>query len=495
MNFTATLWRHAPMAAMAIDDGATRLTFAQLQRRVAAEWRWLDANGVRRCALLADNGSRWAIADLALLAGDLVNVPLPAYFTDAQLQHLLTDAGVDSVLTDDPTRMQALGCQVQGVSEHSGLTLLSRPVASVPALPANTVKVTYTSGSTADPKGVCLSGEVLAQVSSSLRDTLQNLGLARHFCVLPLATLLENIAGLYVPLLLGIETRIASLATTGMSYGKLDAAALLSSLSAAEPTHFLLVPELLRLLVNAAQRGWQPPRTLRFIAVGGASVSISLLEQAQALGLPVFEGYGLSETASVVCLNLPSAHRAGSVGKPLPHARVRVDEQGQLHVAGPVMSGYLGSPVASEEIATGDLGRIDADGFVYVHGRAKNLLITSMGRNVAPEWVERELLRESVIGQAMAFGEARPFIVALLNPSTPGLTHEELGRAVASANQRLPDYAQVRRWALFPEAPTFQAGLATANGRLRRAAIIERHGACFEALYSATLEKAFDIVA
>jgi long-chain acyl-CoA synthetase len=486
MSLFATLWHRAEVTRVAIDDGAARLTYAELQQRVAAELRWLRACGVRRCALLADNGSRWAIADLALLEGELVNVPLPGYFTDAQLQHLLADAGVDSVLTDDPARMRALGCEVQAVSEHSGLTLLSRHVASAPVLPAHTVKVTYTSGSTAEPKGVCLSAEVLARVSLSLRDSLQGLGLTRHFSVLPLATLLENIAGLYVPLALGIQTRILPLTTTGMSYGKLDPAALLSSLDGAQPTHLLLVPELLRVLVNAAQRGWEPPRTLRFIAVGGASVSISLLEQAQALGLPVFEGYGLSESASVVCLNLPGAQRPGSVGKPLPHARVRLDAQGQLHVAGSVMSGYLGAPLPSDEIATGDLGHIDADGFVYVHGRAKNLLITSMGRNVAPEWVERELLREPAIGQAMAFGEARPFVVALLNPSAAGITQQELQRAVASANQRLPDYAQVRRWGSFPEALTFQAGLATANGRLRRAAIIERHGQCFEALYSHT---------
>jgi long-chain acyl-CoA synthetase len=492
MSLLDAVWRSASSAAIALTDGASRLSYRELQQLVAQECSWLQVQGVRRCALFADNGIAWAIADLALLEGALVNVPLPGYFTAAQCEHVLSDAGVDAVLTDQPQRLQAHGFEPRAVSGASGLTLLSRHVAGVQPLPPHTIKVTYTSGSTADPKGVCLSAAVLERVSMSLRDTLQRLELARHFCVLPLATLLENIAGLYVPLLLGIESQLLPQATTGMSYGKLNAAALLRAIGAAQPTHLLLVPELLRLLVHAAQQGWQPPGSLKYIAVGGASVSASLLQDARALDLPVYEGYGLSECASVVCLNLPWADRPGSVGRPLPHARVRLAADGELHVGGPAMAGYLGLPLADEEIATGDLGHIDADGFVHVRGRAKNLFITSMGRNVAPEWVERELLREPAIAQAMAFGEAKPFVVALLNPSAPTVTHTELQRAVASANQRLPDYAQVRRWAVFPEAPTLASGLATANGRLKRAVILERHGAQLEALYS--LENDIDLV-
>lgn len=493
MSLLEALGQQARAADPAIDDGARRLSYAELLQLVAREQRWLHAHGVRRCALHADNGSRWAIADLALLGARLVNVPLPGYFTPAQCQHVLDDAGVESVLTDHPQRLQAHGFSWRAVSEHSNLTLLSRTVLTPAALPADTVKVTYTSGSTADPKGVCLTAQVLEQVSTALCETLQPIGLHRHFCTLPLATLLENIAGLYVPLLLGSEARILPLSITGMSYGKLDAQALLRAISSTQPTNLLLVPELLRVLVHAAEHGWKPPSTLKFVAVGGASVALSLLERAWALGLPVFEGYGLSECASVVCLNLPWAHRPGSVGKPLPHAKVRLDAQGQLLVAGPAMSGYLGAPHAAAEIATGDLGRIDADGFVYVHGRAKNLIITSMGRNVAPEWVERELLQDGAIAQAMAHGDARPFVVALLQPSSPSVTQAELQRAVARANEHLPDYAQVRRWALFPEAPTLPSGLLTANGRLKRAAILERHGECVAALYSS--EDSLDVVA
>jgi long-chain acyl-CoA synthetase len=156
------------------------------------------------------------------------------------------------------------------------------------------------------------------------------------------------------------------------------------------------------------------------------------------------------------------------------------------------MSGYLGdAPVAAEEISTGDLGEIDTDGFVRVRGRAKNLIITSMGRNIAPEWPEMELKGEPVIAQAMVYGEARPFLTALLHPVSAQVTHEMLAAAVQRANSRLPDYARVRAWALFPETPSPDNALLTANGRLRRAVLMERCRGQLEALYS---EDSLDVV-
>jgi long-subunit acyl-CoA synthetase (AMP-forming) len=482
-----------PTQRAALEDGERRLTYGELCNLVEAERQWLAANGVQRCALLADNGCGWAIADLALLAAGIVNIPLPVYFVNSQIRHVLDDAGVAFIFTDRPEQLcREHDCARVGQSRSSGLTLLRRSTAHGPALPAGTLKITYTSGSTSEPKGVCLSGHALQRVSASLHAALGNLHLERHMCLLPLATLLENIAGIYVPLLLGIQSVLRPASAIGMSYGGLDAPRLLSALCDAQPSSLVLVPELLRLLVGTAQRGWQPPASLKFIAVGGASVPAALLEQATALGLPVFEGYGLSECASVVCLNLPGASRPGSVGRPLSHARVRVDQNGELHVAGAVMSGYLGAaPVAADEIATGDLGEIDADGFVRVRGRVKNLIITSMGRNIAPEWPEMELKGEPVIAQAMVYGEARPFLTALLSPVSAQVTHEMLAAAVQRANSRLPDYARVRAWALFPETPSVDNGLLTANGRLRRAALIERCGGQLEALY---IEDSFDVV-
>jgi long-subunit acyl-CoA synthetase (AMP-forming) len=345
--------------------------------------------------------------------------------------------------------------------------------------------VTYTSGSTAQPRGVCLSALQLESVARSLADATANLDVERHLCLMPLATLLENVGGIYAPLLAGARCLVPSSAETGMSYARPDARRLLGCVSRARPESLILVPELLKLLVSAAESGWRPPGTLRFIAVGGAPVAVEMLKRAAALGLPVFEGYGLSECASVVCLNTPEGCRPGSVGRPLPHARVRVADDGQLMVSGVTMLGYLGdsSRGEDEEWPTGDLGEMDADGYLYVRGRLRNVYITSLGRNVAPEWVEREILQHPGIRHAMVHGEARPYAVAIVSAPPETTDAASIDRAVARANAKLPDYAQVRRWVRAPEPFSFGNGLLTSNGRLRRTEILQRHGALLDALY------------
>ena len=484
-EFLADLQR-APDDAPALSDGVRRLAFRELRRAIEQERGWLADHAVQRCALLADNGVSWIVSELALLASGAINVPLPGYFTPAQMRHVLDDAGIEFVLTDRHVPFSREHDQFAFVdrSETSGLALLRRPTAPCVPIPANVAKVTYTSGSTGAPKGVCLSAAAIDAVATSLVTALTDLRVTRHMAVLPLATLLENIAGVYVPLRLGAEVVVEPTSAIGMSYEGVDAAAFLQAIERQQPHSLVLVPELLRLLVHASSRGWQAPRSLKFIAVGGASVAVELLANARDCGLPVFEGYGLSECASVVCLNTPAASRPGSVGRPLPHARVRIDANGEICVAGAAMSGYLGEPdTAVDEIRTGDLGEIDADGFLYVRGRAKNMFITSMGRNVTPEWVERELTCEPVIAQAMVIGEARPFAVALVS-TTADVPRAAVDAAIARANARLPDYAQVRGWTLFPQRPSHASGLATANGRLRRDVILERFGALIEPLYA-----------
>lgn len=477
---------NAPSGNLALSDEQRSLSYSSLRDAVAEESRWLQEHSVERCALLADNGAGWVIADLALLQIAALNVPLPGWFTPAQIEHVVENAGADWILTDTQERAPP-GFTPIATTPHSHLTLLRRERRErAPHIPAGVVKVTYTSGSTGTPKGVCLTGAALEQVARSIAFATP-LGISRHLCTMPLATLLENVAGVYASLLLGATCVIPSARTTGLAHGALNAQAFLDSISRASPHSLILVPELLRLLIGAAKRGWVPPVDLRFIAVGGAAVSADLLEEAVALGLPVYEGYGLSECASVVCLNRPAETRRGSVGKPLPHASVRTDEHGQIHVRGAVMSGYLGESRASDEIATGDLGFIDADGYVYIRGRLKNMFITSMGRNVSPEWVESHLLRDAVIGQAIVLGEARPHAIALISPAGPTVTTDQIERAIASANARLPAYAQVRRWARLPRQLSFADGLLTANGRPRRDAIAQRYAGLIEALYETAL--------
>jgi long-subunit acyl-CoA synthetase (AMP-forming) len=208
----------------------------------------------------------------------------------------------------------------------------------------------------------------------------------------------------------------------------------------------------------------------------------------------VFEGYGLSECASVVALNTEGARRIGSVGKPLAHAQVKFAEDGEILVAGATLLGYTGdAPLQPNEFwPTGDTGHLDEEGFLHLTGRKKNIFITSFGRNVSPEWVERELTLHPAIAQAAVFGEARPWNVAVIVPR--GATPEALAavnQAIDEANRVLPDYARVKHWmpAQTPFLP--QNGQLTANGRLKRAAIWQLYQTSIEQLYR---EKSDDVL-
>ena len=472
-SFLAGLARHGGRPALRGESG--EIAFDRLPEAVAACRGVLESVAARRVALALDNGLQWALWDLALLADGRVCVPLPGFFSPAQQAHVLDSAGVDTLIVD-PVAASASAAVFPGfVPVAPGI--LRRVPAQVPALPTGTVKITYTSGTTGQPKGVCLSAAAQLAVARSVARIGEAGAVERHLGVLPLATLLENIAGLYAGLLAGACVELLPMRTIGFSGGGgFDPARFLQTLHARRPHSLILLPQMLLALVGAAEQGHAPPAGLRFVAVGGGQVSARLLQRAEALGLPVYEGYGLSECASVVCLNTPAARRVGTVGRPLPHAALRIADDGEVQVRGAHMLGYLGEApladqlVAGEWLGTGDLGHFD-DGFLVLHGRRKHQFITAYGRNVNPEWVEAELVQQGPIAQAWVHGEALAENLAVLVPRRADCSDAELDAAVAAANAGLPDYARAGRW-LRADAPFTPAnGLLTANGRLRRAAL------------------------
>jgi long-subunit acyl-CoA synthetase (AMP-forming) len=202
----------------------------------------------------------------------------------------------------------------------------------------------------------------------------------------------------------------------------------------------------------------------------------------------VYEGYGLTECASVVCLNRPGALRPGSVGRPLAHARVfaaaNAEGQDELFVEGVRCLAYLdGSGPPPGPIATGDLGRIDDDGFVHLLGRRTHMFITAYGRNVSPEWVESELLQHPLFAQAMVCGEARPHNLAVLWPRRADADERSIRAALAEVNRGLPDYAQIGDYVRADAPFAADNGLLTGNGRLRRDAIAQRYADAVAARY------------
>ncbi|MBI1174291.1 MAG: AMP-binding protein [Sideroxydans sp.] len=489
------LARHAEQHpdAPALQGHDSSLSYAELHARVRRLGDELHASGIATLGLLADNGIDWAVADLAALSANIPCVPLPAFFSAQQLLHAIQNSGMNAILTDQPQRVNELlggAGQPLPLQSSGNLTALRLPVAvAASRLPAHTAKITYTSGTTGQPKGVCLSREAMEQVAQSLCHA-SAAGMAdRHLCLLPLSTLLENIGGIYAPLLAGACSCILPLQQVGLQGASaLDVGVMLQAMHAQRASSVIMVPQMLHALVAALGMGGKAPDTLRFIAVGGAPVSQRLLAAAQQFALPVYEGYGLSECASVVAVNAPGANKAGSVGKPLPHVKLRFAGDGEIFVGGAVFEGYLGQAEKPDNDgwwATGDTGYLDGEGYLHLTGRKKNMFITSFGRNVAPEWVERELTIHPVIANAAVFGEARPWNVAIIVlRNLPGVDRDSaVAEAVAAANRSLPDYAQVRKWLLAAEPFTMQNGLLTSNGRLRRAEIWARYEPAVNQLY------------
>jgi len=478
-------------SSIALQGVTESVDFARLQHQVEVFARWLSARGVRRAALCGDNCPAWLMADLAAWESGAVLVPLPAFFSAEQRQHVLTHAAIEHLLVcgkPEPwmSGLDAVSTPLEGV-------VLARlphaPVAAPP--PPGTCKISFTSGTTGQPKGVCLSSILLDLVVQALATRIhESAGISEavqsHFTLLPLATLLENVAGAYVPLLLGKRVIVRPAAQTGLlGSSTLDLPRLLRALEEDAPHSLILLPQILRGLVAAAESGWSPPDSLRFIAVGGATTPASVIRRARALGLPVFEGYGLTECGSVVALNAPGADRVGSVGRPLAHQRVRVVD-GVIQVASECHASYLGDPepAADDWIDTGDLGHLDEEGFLFVTGRRKNVLITGFGRNVSPEWVEAELTLDPRVAQAIVVGEARSSLAAIVCP-TAGSAPNELAAAIQAANTRLPDYARVRGFIVAAEPFSPVNGQLTSNGRLCRDGIADRYAAGLAALFAA----------
>ncbi len=452
-------------------------------------------SGSRVVGVLADNSPAWVLADLACQTAGIVHLPLPGFFTANQLRHALEQSGADTILTDQPERIGQLDLGFAITGRRQGLTWLRRVVNPV-ALPANTAKISYTSGSTGAPKGVCLRADGLIDTALAVRERLADLPLTRHLAVLPLALLLENVAGVYAPLLRGSPVHLPSLTTLGWAgMAGFDPAALDQTVHETQPTSLILVPELLKAWtlflarVSPSRESpsycGRPEKSVKFVAVGGARVAPELLVQARRVGIPAYQGYGLTEAGSVVAINRPGDDGDG-VGRPLAHAQVSI-ESGELFIQTRAFLGYAGLPVSEgndairNTLPSGDLAHIDAAGHLHLAGRRKNLLITSFGRNISPEWVEAGLLANPEILQGIVVGDGQAALSAIIVPM-PGSSAAAIEQAIQRTNRGLPDYAQIAHYITSPPF-TPGNGLATGNGRPQRPAIIEHHRAALAALY------------
>lgn len=426
--------------ALAGDD--KELTYTELLAAINARAEQLRNSTTRVAALVMDNGPEWVLWDLACARAGVVCVPLPHFFTPDQAAHVMQSAGVDTLIDD------------------AGQHAVDAPGVD---LPPGTAKITFTSGTTGAPRGVCLPFGGMETLAETLAQTIGTDMADRHVCLLPLAVLLENVAGVYTALFAGCTVILPSLQRLGP-----DPEKLYGVLAQSRAETAIMVPEMLRMVMAVLAGGAPRLESLKFLAVGGSKVAPELVAQGWAMGLPVHEGYGLSECGSVVALNAPGENTPGTVGKVLPHVDLEIAD-GEIIVRNPVFLGYVGEP-ADGPFATGDLGGLDDDGRLSITGRSKNVLITSFGRNVSPEWVEAALLARPEIAQAVVYGDACPHLSALIVPTGMG----DVDAAIAAVNNDLPVYARVCDWWAI-EPLSVENGFLTGTGRPRRDAVLNHY--------------------
>lgn len=425
--------------------------------------------------VMADNSFEWLAADLALQSLGAVVIPIPGFFTQDQIDRI-THAYQPTLVLGDPNCIERRMAMTEAFNiPNSDWVLFRIGDRSVrdgsAAMIVPGAKLTFTSGSTGDPKGIVIHADQQWQVARSIASALHELRGGVHLSLLPYPVLLENVAGAYSSLLLDASLVIPSLQEVGLvGSSQFDPDRAVDALLKSMCTTTIVLPHMLSLLLDSLERRTVKLPALRYVAVGGARVSSGLLERARELRFPVYEGYGLTEASSVVCMNTPGSCRSGSVGRPLSHQGLRIADDGEIFLEWSVIPGAN----ASGGYPTGDLGEVDADGFLHIRGRKKNILITGFGRNVSPEWPESLLLEQPGIGQAMVYGDGEPMLRALLVPSSKGLPEGALEAAVRIVNEQLPDYAQIGEWTQVP--PFTQAsGLLTGNGRLRRDRIVQAY--------------------
>lgn len=451
------------------DDGG-ECSYAGLARRVSGAREALGRESAP-IGLLAENGIGWVVADLAATASGRRFVPLPPFFSDDQLSHVVRDAGIGLILAD------------ASMMDRAARFAPARPIplgegdASALEDAVSGERVIYTSGSTGQPRGVRLGDAQLDHVSRGLAQAISASERDSYLSVLPFPLLLEELCGIHVPVMVGGVSTIRKNVAAACAGGNLDAIRL--AFEEVQPSVSVLVPELLRAWVGAlllsGARG--APSSLRAIAVGGAPVPPQVLRAAGELGIPCLEGYGLSECGSVVAVNRPGNSTPGTVGKPLDGLTVTISG-GEIVVEGPsVMTGYVGQPDLEGPWHTGDLGYFDKAGNLVIEGRKDAMLVTGFGRNVQPEWIEARLQGDPRILRATLGGHGGAYPVALIVPGAfagdfftatrPGEVLTALQKICAG----LPDYALPRTYIAITDDEMQALGLTSPNGRVRRKAV------------------------
>jgi long-chain acyl-CoA synthetase len=420
---SSTAVRPAAARSPSLFDGRHVWTDTQVRAEAQRVATLLREAGVRVLASLLDNSVAWVVADLAAALVGVVHRPQPTSLTRTQLSQALRTATGHAWLTTPPVAQylrstlpghEARRCEIAG----DLLALVALP----PGTPRGADPGSTDAGP--DPGAMQCVAEGLVRATATL-------GITRHLCVLPLAEPLEHAAGLKAALARGADCTVLPLHQVGLTgTAGFDAAVFHAAVLRHEPHSMVLRPALLSAWsahLHATRQS--APRWLRLVVVvagapvveqalsgNGAASAPGLkdstfgrpygLMEAHAAGIPAYEGYAPSQGSLLQTLNLPGADLPGSVGRALPHARLRCTARGEVEVAEPLLPGHPARQQGPIWQPTGDLGRIDAQGFLHLADPARDAASPARGPVAASDWAAATL--RGGLGMAQALGLARP---------------------------------------------------------------------------------------
>jgi long-chain acyl-CoA synthetase len=506
-----TIAERGDQPALRTPDDAVSLTYAQLGDRLRATAAALHALGLRHgdtLALMMANRPEFHVVDAAAML--LGATPFSLYNTSPaeQLAYVMGDAGNRLVVAEQRFHevLRATGTQARIVSlaELDGDPAFDIEEHAAEVGPQDLLTLIYTSGTTGPPKGVQITHENMLAELRGVHAAVPLEGGGRALSFLPTAHVADRWTSHYSGL---------------MTYGHTitcvaELASLMPTVAQVRPTYFGAVPrvwEKLKAALESSGAAALDPAEVRarigldearWFVTGAAPTPVDVLEFFDRLGIAICEVWGMSELSCIATTNRPGQTRYGSVGLPLDGVEVRLGDDDELLVRGAiVMAGYRNHPETTAEaidpdgwLHTGDVARIDADGYVWIVDRKKELIINAAGKNMSPANIEAQLKSAGpLIGQACVIGDRRPYNVALLvlDPEgAAGLNLRDDGvlamvqREVDVANGRLSRVEQIKRFAILNDEWLPGGAELTPTMKLRRRPIAEKYHAAIEALYA-----------